>query len=129
MFRFFEKLLPAYPATEPELPPRGLLAFLWACTQGLRGKIAAMALLTAAMSAFEALLFAMLGRIVDWLGGQAPARLWEERGTTLMWLAFALVASIGVVALQTIVKHQTLAVNLPMRLRWNFHRLMLEQSM
>ena len=33
------------------------------------------------------------------------------------------------VALQTIVKHQTLAVNLPMRLRWNFHRLMLGQSM
>jgi ATP-binding cassette subfamily B multidrug efflux pump len=129
LFRFFEKLLPAYPTAEPELPPRGLLAFLWACTQGLRGKIATMALLTAAMSAFEALLFAMLGRIVDWLGGQAPARLWEERGSTLMWLAFALVASIGVVALQTIVKHQTLAVNLPMRLRWNFHRLMLGQSM
>ncbi|MDM0030917.1 ABC transporter ATP-binding protein [Variovorax sp. J22P271] len=129
MFRFFEKLLPAYPAAEPELPPRGLLAFLWACTQGLRGKIAAMALLTAAMSAFEALLFAMLGRIVDWLGGQVPARLWEERGTTLMWLAFALAASIAVVGLQTIVKHQTLAVNLPMRLRWNFHRLMLGQSM
>ena len=129
MFRFFEKLLPAYPAAEPGLPPRGLLAFLWACTQGLRGKIAAMALLTAAMSAFEALLFAMLGRIVDWLGGQVPARLWEERGSTLMWLAFALVASIAVVALQTIVKHQTLAVNLPMRLRWNFHRLMLGQSM
>jgi len=129
LFRYFEKLLPAYPVAEPGLPPRGLLPFLWACTQGLRGKIAAMALLTAAMSAFEALLFAMLGRIVDWLGGQAPARLWEERGSTLMWLAFALVASIGVVALQTIVKHQTLAVNLPMRLRWNFHRLMLGQSM
>jgi ATP-binding cassette subfamily B multidrug efflux pump len=47
----------------------------------------------------------------------------------LMWLGFALAASIAVVALQTIVKHQTLAVNLPMRLRWNFHRLMLGQSM
>ncbi|MDM0041605.1 ABC transporter ATP-binding protein [Variovorax sp. J22G21] len=129
MFRLFEKLLPPYPATEPALPPSGFFAFIWSCTDGVRGKIAAMALLTAAMSAFEALLFAMLGRIVDWLGGQVPARLWEERGTTLMWLGTALVASIGVVALQTIVKHQTLAVNLPMRLRWNFHRLMLGQSM
>lgn len=129
MFRFFEKLLHPYPPAEPALPPHGLAPFLWACTQGLRGKIAAMALLTAAMSAFEALLFAMMGRIVDWLGDQVPARLWEERGTTLMWLGFALLASIAVVALQTIVKHQTLAVNLPMRLRWNFHRLMLGQSM
>ena len=129
MFRLFEKLLAPYPAPEPALPPAGFFAFIWSCTDGVRGKIAAMALLTAAMSAFEALLFAMLGRIVDWLGGQVPARLWEERGTTLMWLGAALVASIGVVALQTIVKHQTLAVNLPMRLRWNFHRLMLGQSM
>ena len=129
MFRFFEKLLHPYPSAEPALPPLGFFAFLWACTEGLRGKILAMALFTAVMSAFEALLFAMLGRIVDWLGGQVPSRLWEERGDTLMWLAAALVASIAVVALQTVVKHQTLAVNLPMRLRWNFHRLMLGQSM
>ncbi|MEJ8856847.1 ABC transporter ATP-binding protein [Variovorax robiniae] len=129
MFRLFEKLLHPYPPSEPTLPPSGFFAFVWACTEGVRGKILAMALLTAAMSSFEALLFAMLGRIVDWLGGQDPARLWQERGVTLMWLGFALIASIGVVALQTIVKHQTLAVNLPMRLRWNFHRLMLGQSM
>ena len=129
LFTYFEKLLHPYPSAEPALPPRGFFAFIWACTEGLRGKILAMALLTAAMSAFEALLFAMLGRIVDWLGGQVPARLWEERGTTLTWLGIALAASIAVVALQTIVKHQTLAVNLPMRLRWNFHRLMLGQSM
>ena len=100
-----------------------------ACTQGLRLKMAVMAALTAAISTFEALLFAVLGRIVDWLGGQVPSRLWAERGNTLAWLAALLVISIGVVALQTIVKHQTLAVNLPMRLRWNFHRLMLGQSM
>ncbi len=129
LFRFFEKLLHPYPIAEPPLPPHGFFAFLWACTNGVRGKIATMALLTAIISSFEALLFAMLGRIVDWLGGQVPARLWDERGTTLMWLGFALAASIGVVALQTVVKHQTLAVNLPMRLRWNFHRLMLGQSM
>ena len=117
MFRFFEKLLHPYPPAEPALPPLGFFAFLWACTEGLRGKILAMALFTAVMSAFEALLFAMLGRIVDWLGGQSPASLWEDRGTTLLWLGAALLASIAVVGLQTIVKHQTLAVNLPMRLR------------
>ena len=129
MFRLFEKLLAPYPAAEPTPPPAGFFAFLWACTAGLRGKIAAMAALTAVMSAFEALLFAMLGRIVDWLGVQVPGQLWAERGNTLLWLGVALLVSIGVVALQTIVKHQTLAVNLPMRLRWNFHRLMLGQSM
>ncbi|PZQ67558.1 MAG: multidrug ABC transporter ATP-binding protein [Variovorax paradoxus] len=129
MFRFFEKLLSPYPPAEPALPPKGFFAFLWACTDGVRGKIAWLAALTAVMSAFEALLFAMLGRVVDWLGGIQPGQLWAARGGTLTWLAAALVASIVVVALQTMVKHQTLAINLPMRLRWNFHRLMLGQSM
>ncbi len=129
MFRFFEKLLHPYPAAEPTPPPSGFTAFLWACTAGLRGKILTMALLTAAMSAFEALLFAIMGRVVDWLSGIAPDQLWAERGAALGWFAFALAASIAVVALQTIVKHQTLAVNLPMRMRWNFHRLMLGQSL
>ena len=46
MFRFFEKLLHPYPAAEPALPPTGFFAFLWACTQGLRLKMAAMAVLT-----------------------------------------------------------------------------------
>jgi len=126
---YFEKLLYPFPATEPSQPPREFLAFLWACTQGVRGKIAAMAVLTMIMSALDALLIAMLGHIVDWLSVQVPSRLWAERGETLLWLVAVMVTSIVVVALQTVVKHQTLTVNLPMRLRWNFHRLMLGQSM
>ncbi|WP_178131289.1 ABC transporter ATP-binding protein [Pseudomonas sp. C1C7] len=128
MLGFFEKLLYPFPATEPSPPPRGFFAFLWACTQGVRGKIAAMAVLTMIMSALDVLLIAMFGRIVDWLSLQVPSRLWAERGETLLWLVAVMVASIAVVALQTVVKHQTLTVNLPMRLRWNFHRLMLGQS-
>lgn len=87
-----------------------------------------MAVLTMIMSALDALLIAVLGRIVDWLSLQVPSRLWAERGETLLWLVVVMVASIAIVALQTVVKHQTLTVNLPMRLRWNFHRLMLGQS-
>ncbi|KPU59143.1 ABC transporter family protein [Pseudomonas fluorescens] len=129
MLGFFEKLLYPFPASEPSPPPRGFFAFLWACTQGVRGKIAAMAVLTMIMSALDVMLIAMLGHIVDWLSVQVPSRLWAERGETLLWLVAVMVASIAVVALQTVVKHQTLTVNLPMRLRWNFHRLMLGQSM
>lgn len=109
--------------------PQGFSAFVWACTQGVRGKIAAMAILTMMMSALEVMLIAMLGHIVDWLSVQVPSRLWAERGEALLWLVTVMVASIAVVALQTFVKHQALTVNLPMRLRWNFHRLMLKQSM
>jgi ATP-binding cassette, subfamily B, multidrug efflux pump len=129
LFSRFEKLLHPYPEGEPALPPKGFIAFIWACSRGARGYILALALLSAAMSAFEALMFAMLGRIVDWLAKAEPAQLWTTHGGTLAVLAGIVVASIVVVALQTIVKHQTIAINFPMRLRWNFHRLMLGQSM
>ncbi|MBG6071586.1 MULTISPECIES: ABC transporter ATP-binding protein [unclassified Polaromonas] len=129
LFQKFESLLHAYPEAEPTLPPKGFIAFIWACSQGARGFILGMAVLSGLLAAFEALLFAMMGRIVDWLGRTPPARLWIEQGTTLKVLAGLVVASIAVVALQTVIKHQTLAINFPMRLRWNFHRLMLGQSM
>ncbi|XAH25838.1 ABC transporter ATP-binding protein [Xylophilus sp. GW821-FHT01B05] len=129
MFDFFERRLDPYPATDPTPPPNSFPRFVWACTAGLRGWILALTLLTAAIGAFEALLFAMLGRVVDWLGHTAPARLWAEQGSTLWLLGGVLAGSVVLVGLQTVVKHQTLAGNFPMRLRWNFHRLMLGQSM
>ena len=129
MFRSFESLLHPYPEAEPLLPPKGFIAFIAACTDGLRGYIAGLALLSAAISAYEAFLFLLLGRIVDWLGSTTPNRLWAEQGTVLLVLAGVLVASIVLVALQTVLKHQTLAINFPLRMRWNFHRLMLGQSM
>ncbi len=129
MFRLFEKLLPPYPEPEPPLPPNGFLAFVWACTTGLRGYIATLALLSAVIAAYEAFLFAMLGHVVDWLGRVQPQQLWAEQGAMLRLLGGVLLASTLVIALQTIVKHQTLAINFPLRLRWNFHRLMLGQSM
>ena len=129
MLGHFERLLPPYPDPEPELPPKGFLAFVWRATTGLRGYIGLMALLSAGTSIYDALLFALLGFVVDWLGQVAPGQLWAERGGVLLLLAVVLLASIALVALQTIVKHQTLAINVPLRLRWNFHRLMLGQSM
>ena len=129
MFRFFERRIDPYPASVPAPAPRGFFAFLWAGTQGVRRYLLGLALLTASIGAFEAVLFAMLGRVVDWLAAVDPARLWAEEGNTLLLLGGVILASIALVALQTTIKHQALAGNFPMRLRWNFHRMMLDQSM
>ena len=85
MFGRFEKLVSPYPDGAPRSPPRGFFAFLWACSQGLRPILLAMTLFTAVIGVFEALLFAMLGRIVDWLAAVEPAQLWaKERGNLLL---------------------------------------------
>ncbi|MED5618515.1 ABC transporter ATP-binding protein [Ideonella sp. BN130291] len=129
MFSLFEKLVHPYPDAPPDPPPSGFFPFLWACTRGLRRHIAAMTVFTAVMGAFEALLFSMLGRVVDWLSAVQPQRLWSEQRGSLLLLAGILLASPAVMALQTMFKHQALAGNFPMLLRWNFHRHMLGQSM
>ena len=129
MLAWFENLVQPYPDSKPQIPPRGFFAFLWAATRGLRPFIFLMTLCTALIGAFEALLFSMLGHIVDWLGKVEPNLLWEQERGSLLLLAGVLLASPLVVALQTFIKHQTLAANFPMLLRWNFHRLMLDQSM
>ncbi|HET7204422.1 MAG TPA: ABC transporter ATP-binding protein, partial [Steroidobacteraceae bacterium] len=129
MFRKFESLIPTYPDARPATPPRGFFAFMWECTRGLRGYIFAMTFCTAIIAAFEALLFAMLGRIVDWLSEVEPSQLWTQELDSLLLLGAIVAASPLVVWLYSLIKYQALFANFPMRLRWNFHRLMLGQSM
>jgi ATP-binding cassette subfamily B multidrug efflux pump len=129
MFKWFEQLAKPFPESLIITPPKSFWAFAWGCTQGLRPYLLGMTLLTAVIGAFEALLFAMMGKVVDWLASIPPTQLWEREGTHLIWLAAILIASTVFIGLQTMLKHQTLAGVFPMRMRWNFHRLMLNQSM
>ena len=129
MLNLFESLIHPYPEDTPDVPPRTLFAFLYAGTRGLRPLIVVMAVLTALIGVFEALLFGFLGSLVDWLAKMQPETLWAEQGDHLALLAVALLASPLVLTIQAMLKQQTLAANFPMLLRWNFHRLMLGQSM
>src|ERR1700736_5956921 len=129
MFGVFEKLVSPYPNDTNVALPQGFFPFLWACARGARRYIASMTLLTAAIGVFEALLFGMLGKVVDWLAKVQPARLWTDQRGHLLILAAVLLGSVVMVALQSLLKQQALAGNFAMRLRWNFHRNMLAQSL
>lgn len=129
MLAWFEKLLNPFPEHELPIPPNSLWPFVWSCTLGLRWFILLMTLFTAMLGGFEALLFAVMGKLVDWLSKTSPELLWASEKQHLLLLAGLLLLSPILTAVQTLIKHQILAGNFPMRLRWNFHRLMLSQSM
>ena len=129
MFGRFEKLVYPYPDGALRSPPRGFVAFIWACSQGMRPILLGMTLCTAVIAVFEALLFSMLGHVVDWLTAVEPAQFWAKERGKLLFLGAIIAASPLIVALEAFLKHQALAANFPMRMRWNFHRLMLGQSM
>jgi ATP-binding cassette subfamily B multidrug efflux pump len=130
MLRVFERRLDPFPPDEVPPPPDGLARFLWACTRGARGYVLALALLSAGVSIYEAWLFSFLGQVVDLLSTwQAGAEAAAQERRVLWGMGIVMVASVGLVALRTMVQHQILAINLPLRLRWDFHRLMLRQSL
>lgn len=129
MLGFFEKRIPPYPTAEPQLPPTGFTAFLWDCTRGMRGWILLLTLASAAMSVYEAFLFAVMSHVVDWLATTPAANFWQVQRGSLLGIAAILLGSVALLGVQTLIKHQVLAINFPMRMRWVFHRLMLGQSM
>ena len=131
LFRFFENRLSAFPDTPMPLPsPRdGLLKFLWACTTGLRGWLLLFVILSAGIGVYEAMLFAWIGNIVDWLGIYTPAMLWAEKGDMLLLMLAVMIASPVWIALTSFIHFQTLQGVFPMQMRWRFHQRMLGQSM
>lgn len=129
MFSWFERRVDPYPANKPTPPQSGLIPFIYSCTEGVRVWIISLMLATAAIGAFEAYLFSMMGQIVDWLSSLKPDQLWLEKKSDIILMSVLIIASPLLVLLQSLLKFQALQGNFPMRLRWNFHRLMLDHSL
>ena len=129
MYRFFEKLVSPYPKDDPQPAAKNFFSFIWQSTKGTRVFMLLLIILSGLSGAFEAFLFAALGKVVDWLAKVEPSKFWQQEKTTLILLALIILASTLIISLQTIIKHQCLAGNFPMRMRWNLHRLVLNQSM
>ena len=129
IFSWFESRIDPYPEAAPKTPEKGLWRFIWSNIEGLRKWIAVLAVFTAGIGIMEALLFQFMGKVVDWLGKYTPATLFAEKGWALTAMAAMMVFFALWTFLASNVRLQTLQGVFPMRLRWNFHRLMLGQSL
>ncbi|HGH0156992.1 TPA: ABC transporter ATP-binding protein [Neisseria meningitidis] len=129
IFSWFESRIDPYPEAAPKTPEKGLWRFVWSSMTGVRKWIAALAALTAGIGIMEALVFQFMGKIVEWLGKYAPTELFAEKGWELAAMAAMMVFSVAWAFAASNVRLQTLQGVFPMRLRWNFHRLMLNQSL
>jgi ATP-binding cassette subfamily B protein/ATP-binding cassette subfamily B multidrug efflux pump len=129
MFGFFERLINPFPPQHPEQPPRGVYAFCRHYTKGIGPYLVLMAILTAIVAISEALLYGVLGKVVNWLADKNPATFMQEEWLSLLGMSlFVLVFIPVVVFLHSLVVHQTLMGNFPMRVRWLTHRYLLNQS-
>ena len=130
MYRWFESRLDPFPQDPPAQPPRSLYAFCRHYTRGTEKWLLLMALTTAGIAIAELALYAYVGSLVDQLGDTTPETFLAAEGRRLLWMgALVLVALPLMVLLNSLVQHQTLLGNFPMRIRWNVHRYLLRQSM
>ena len=129
LFSWFENRVDPYPAGEPKTPRNGLFGFIWSNLEGVRGWLVLLALLSGGIGIGEALLFQFIGKIVDWLGRYTPETLFAEKGLALIGMGVLMVALVVWTFFTSAIRLQVLQGVFPMRLRWNFHRLMLGQSL
>jgi len=129
MFRFFEQRISPFPPQHPVQPPKTLLAFCRHYIKGIEPWLVVMSLLTALLAISEAMLYGILGQVVDWLSEKQPEHFLQEEFWSLMGMGFFILVFIPmVVTIQALVVHQTLMGNFPMRVRWLAHRYLLNQS-
>ena len=130
IFDWFESRVDPYPDDTPDTPDnKSVVAFIWSNLDGLRGWLLALMVLSTGLGILSAVLFQYMGKLVDWLGHYTPAQLWQEKGTVLVVMAAVMAVSVLWSFVASNVRLQTLQGVFPMRLRWNFHRLMLNQSL
>ena len=129
IFSWFENRLNPYPEQEPQTPEKGVARFIWSSINGMKRWIFLLGVLTVGIGVMEAILFQFMGWLVDWMTQFTPETIWAEKGHWLITMAVVLLLSIIWQFAASAVRLQTLQGVFPMRLRWNFHRLMLGQSL
>jgi ATP-binding cassette, subfamily B, multidrug efflux pump len=129
MFGFFERLANPFPPGHPTEPPNSLYRFCRHYTRGIEPYLVLMAILTTCLAISEALLYAILGQMVDWLVEHDPQNFLQKEWWTLLAMTlFVLVFIPILVFLHALTVNQTLMGNFPMKIRWSAHRYLLNQS-
>ena len=129
LFEWFESRIDPYPDDIPQTPKAKLIPFIWSATKGMRPYLAAAIFFSVIIGVTDAVLFQFVGEIVDWVGKYSPAQLLAEKWHSMLFMLFVIVIGFIATYLYASFRFQSMQGVFPMRLRWNFHRLMLGQSM
>ena len=129
MFAWFERRLDPFPPVAPVTPPATLFAFCAHYTRGAWRAVLIASVLAFAIGIGEVYVYSFLGRVVDWLVSSERSTFLAQEGWTLIWMGFLMLVVLPLaVIVQTLILHQTLLGNYPMRIRWLAHRYLLGQS-
>ena len=88
-----------------------------------------MSVLVAIIAVVEVMLFGFLGNLIDWLSTRERATFLEEERSTLIIIGVVVLIVLPLLGgLSSMINHQALMGNYPMRIRWMAHQYLLRQS-
>src|SRR5210317_2150849 len=128
MFKKFEHIINPFPNENLSVGDMTLSKFIWHCLKGMKRYIAVMSILTGVIASIEAGLYLIVGLIISNMITSGPENFFKDFGSELSIIAFIFIFTIVLVLFQSFLKRQTLAGNIPMILRWKFHKHLLNQT-
>lgn len=130
IFDWFEGQIDPYPKDEPTRPPKTLYAFCRHYTKGMEIWLIGLAIVSALIAITEVLLFGFLGNVVNWLSNSDPKTFIAEQWTSLLFMGLVILVAKPIISIVgSLIMHQTLLGNFPMRIRWDVHGYLIRQSM
>jgi ATP-binding cassette subfamily B multidrug efflux pump len=130
MFSFFERLTIPFPESSLEQPPKTLLAFCRYYSKGMWPVLFSVSVLSALVAILEVSLFGFMGQLVDWFATRDPSTFLEQEKVRLIWMGLLVLVFLpGIVMLESMITHQSILGNYPMRIRWLAHKYLLNQSL
>jgi len=128
MFKKFEHIINPFPNENLSVGDMTLSKFIWHCLKGMKRYIAVMSILTGVIASIEAGLYLIVGLIISNMITSGPENFFKDFGWQLGVIAIIFVSTIFLVLFQSLLKRQSLAGNMPMILRWKFHKHLLNQT-
>ncbi len=130
MFSFFERLTEPFPKLSPEQPPKSIFAFCRYYTNGMWHVLIVVSILSALVAILEVSLVGFMGQLVDWFAVKDPATFLQEEKSALIWMGLLVLFILPFfVILNSLLTHQSILGNYPMRIRWLAHKYLLTQSL
>jgi ATP-binding cassette, subfamily B, multidrug efflux pump len=129
-FGWLENITDPLPPAQPEMPPAALIPFALHYAKPFWPLLLTSALFATVIALLEVMLFAFLGRLVDWLATADRASFWDNHGGQLIVMGAVVMVVLPILKFfYESVSHQGLLGNFAMRTRWQAHRYLLRQSM
>ncbi|WP_163937163.1 ABC transporter ATP-binding protein [Paraferrimonas sp. SM1919] len=130
LYQLFERWTEPFPSTDAATPPQGLIKFCLSFTKGFGLPLIIMGIISALVAIIEVSLFNYVGHLIDLLSRTDVQTFKQQHLDDVINIGLLMLIGVPIlVAIHSLITHQSLLGNYPMSIRWYAHRYLLKQDL